>query len=115
MFPVIRTIKGAKNEPYADRFVLHCPNAEHVANNCVVSNLISASTLQRDMNRLWELDQFDILSDAKCSMSDDEDYVLSMWEDRSRFNDGHWHVPIPWNKSGATLSNNYDYANAIID
>ena len=115
-FQPLELLKGNKNEPYAVRtplgYVVHGPNSQHVASNCVVSNLVSASTLQRDVNRLWELDQFDIAPDAKCIMSDDDDYVLSMWEDRSRFNDGHWHVPIPWNKSGATLPNNYDYAKA---
>ena len=74
-FQPLELLKGNKNEPYAVRiplgYVVHGPNSQYVASNCVVSNLVSASTLQRDVNRLWELDQFDIVPDAKCIMSDD--------------------------------------------
>ena len=74
-FQPLELLKGNKNEPYAVRtplgYVVHGPNSQHVVSNCVVSNLVSASTLQRDVNRLWELDQFDIVPDAKCIMLDD--------------------------------------------
>ena len=74
-FQPLELLKGNKNEPYAVRtplgYVVHGPNSQHVASNCVVSNLVYASTLQRDVNRLRQLDQFDIVPDAKCIMSDD--------------------------------------------
>ena len=74
-FQPLELLKGNKNEPYAVRiplgYVVHGPNSQHVASNCVVSNLVSTSTLQRDVNKLRQLDQFDIVPDAKCIMSDD--------------------------------------------
>ena len=74
-FQPLELLKGNKNEPYVVRtplgYVVHGPNSQHVASNCVVSNLVSVSTLQGDVNRLWEVDQFDIVPDAKCILSDD--------------------------------------------
>ena len=74
-FQPLELLKGNKNEPYAVRiplgYVVHGPNSQHVASNCAVSNLVSTSTLQRDVNKLRQLDQFDIVPDAKCIMSDD--------------------------------------------
>ena len=97
-FQPLELLKGNKNESYAVRtplgYVVHGSNSQHVASNCVVSNLVSVSTLQGDVNRLWELDQFDIVPDAKCILSDDgkdnPDDIVSRGTSPDRLHESIW-------------------------
>ena len=97
----LHLIKGNIHDPYAVKtplgYVIHGPNTGHIANHSVVSNLLSASEIENDIHKLWELDQSDILPrDDTISLEDK--HVLSFWERNTKTVDGKWHIPIPWKK-----------------
>ena len=74
-FQPLELLRGNKNEPYAVRtplgIVVHGPSSQHVVSDCVVSNLVSVSTPQSDVNKLCELENLDILQDSQCDLLDE--------------------------------------------
>ena len=113
-FMPIDVYRGSNDEPYAVRTPLgYTINGLHplcCVNQSIVSNFITTSTctIDNDIHRLWELDQCDV-SDG---LSVDDNHVISMWDNKCRFFDGHWEVPIPWKDNVSALLNNYHQAKA---
>ena len=66
-FQPLELLKRNENEPYAVRtplgIVVHGPSSQHVVSNCVVSNLVSVSTPQSDINKLCEIESLDIAAE----------------------------------------------------
>ena len=73
-FQPLDLLKKNKNESYAFQtplgIVVHGPSSQSVVSNRVVSNLVSVSTPQSDVNKLCEVKSLDILPDKKCGLSD---------------------------------------------
>ena len=104
--------KGLKNEPYAVRtplgYVVNGGNGGY--HNSAISHLISTTTIERDISKLWELDQYD--TSPTCGYTQDERRVIDLWDDQSVLVDKHWVIPIPWNDKVPDLHNNYHQAKA---
>ena len=113
-FLPLAVYSGAKDEHYAVKtplgYVIHCPNSTHIVGRSVVSNCVSTTSYQDDVNRFWELDQCDLSTDTGLSV--DDRYVVSFREKYSSFAAGHWQVPIPWKQNDLMLPNNCNQAKA---
>ena len=106
-FVPLEVRKGLKNEPYAVRtplgYVVNGGNGGY--HNSAISHLISTTTIERDISKLWELDQYD--TSPTCGYTQDERRVIDLWDDQSVLVDKHWVIPIPWNDKVPDLHNNY--------
>ena len=105
--------KGKKNEPYAILtplgYALNVINGIDKHHKLFVSHLISMTTIEHDINTLWEIDQCD-LSSSGCSLEDNQ--VLALWDEESVLVDNHWTIPILWKDKTVAKNNNYDQAKA---
>ena len=74
-FQPLELLRGNKNEPYAVQtplgIVVHGPSSQHVVSDCVVSNFVSVSTSQSDVNRPCKLESLEVLPDSQCDLLDD--------------------------------------------
>ncbi|KAG1653031.1 Pro-Pol polyprotein [Nymphon striatum] len=87
--------KGKEGGPYAIKTCLGWSlcgpldvkfNASHVFSNSV--------TLDKQMEFMWKLD--DELLNEERALSMEDQTVVSLWDEKGEFVDGHYVLPIPW-------------------
>ena len=78
----------------------------------VVSNFISARSVDDDVTKLWKLENeglYDI------SWSQEDKSVIDLWDKETTNVDNHYVIPIPWRDRDEALSNNCVVAKSRLD
>jgi transposase InsO family protein len=92
---------GQRGEPIATKtllgWALNGPaRMFHNVNSRVISHFISANLSVNDqIHALWNIENEGICTD-ECSWSNEDRQVIDLWNEKCRFNEGHYELPIPW-------------------
>ena len=108
---------GKPEEPYAVRTRLGwyiCGSVPE--SNCSPSAVVSlcVSSKQNEINTLWEMDQESYKFDERL-ISQEDNYVLQLWEDSIKSINGKYELPIPWKSGRPHLPNNQMMAQKRLD
>jgi len=72
----------------------------------VVGFTKSDIALQQSLQRFWELDSDEKMTDETRGMSVNDKRVIELWQSKLQISDGHYELPIPFSKSPPQLSDN---------
>ena len=109
--------RGKPGEPFAVRTMLGwCLNGkvpvERVTKG-VISNFVSATTVNDDVSLLWQLENEGL---DHISWSREDHAVIKFWyKETVKTGDGHYEIPIPWRDRNEPLPNNFIIAKSRLD
>ena len=66
-------------------------------------NNIGLSSLNDQIEKMWHIE---VDESKNHNLTPNDKKVLEMWDQKSEFKDGHWHVPIPWKDGKPNFENN---------
>ena len=104
--------KGNRGEPFGVQTLfgwsVNGPAMQQRVSKSVITHFITcATTLDDNINKLWEVENEGLVDSVK--MSKDDERVVRLWDENMSIIDGHVQLPIPW-KDGAKLENNHEMA-----
>ena len=110
----VATIPGSKGEPYAVKTLLGWTVSGPISKRAVpqmpASYYISnADPLQERVDRFWALESSGIYDEER-GMSVDDGKVLALWQEKIKFETGHYTLPIPFRNPHPGLPDNRDMA-----
>ena len=62
----------------------------------VISNFICTRSVSSDVNQLWDIESEGLNSEDVEGLSVNDRKVLNLWNTESKFDHGHYVLPIPW-------------------
>ena len=111
----LEVLSAGDDDPYAVRTALgwtvNGPVKAIENNKTAVSNFINAleindDTLSSDVQKLWEMEDYELINSEKRSMSVNDQKVMNHWNDNVEFRDGHYILPIPFKEEDQRFPNN---------
>ena len=104
--------RGKKGDPFAVRTMfgwsLNGPaSIDRSVGKNVINHFIAAESIEKKVERLWELEKNDSIDDV--AWSQDDTKVIQFWDEMIDFKDGHYVLPIPW-KDDVSFPNNFNVA-----
>ena len=103
---------GDGNQPFASRtlygWCLNGPVPAVVTNAVGISNFV-ISSIEKDLEEMWSMDNEGIDTGAR-GMSRDDMGVLQKWNSECVFRNGRFELPIPWKDSSKCCNSNINVA-----
>ena len=114
------TRQGKKGEPFAELTKLGWvikgkSSTGDKLNNSVLSNYVNSfHTCKNDICKLYQLENNDDNGWSQ-GWSQDDQKVISLWEEKSKLVENHYVVPIPWKDPHEAIPNNFGLAKGRLD
>lgn len=112
----IRKHKTNCKAPYAVRTTLgwtvQGPLKASINRAAVVNFVRADADLQKSVERFWNLDSVEAVTNDVKGMSRDDKRAMTMMEDTVQLSDGHYELSIPFKQRPVTLPNNRSLAEA---
>ena len=85
-------------QPYATRpmfgWSLNGPFPGPQSQQSVTANFVNLERLDQQVENLWKLEAHDV--DDNVCLSQEDQFVLALWNREVRHVDGHYELPVPW-------------------
>ena len=103
----LTVVPGSKGEPYAIRSILGWtvsgPVSSNTGRDSYASHYISSGELLQDkVDRFWKLESSGIYDQEKGTSIEDKQ-VMALWDEKVKFTDGHYVLPIPFKSKDCKL------------
>ena len=110
----LTVVPGSKGEPYAIRSILGWtvsgPVSSNTGRDSYASHYISSGELLQDkVDRFWKLESSGIYDQEKGTSIEDKQ-VMALWDEKVKFTDGHYVLPIPFKSKDCKLYDNLHMA-----
>lgn len=105
--------RGKEGEPFAIRTLLGWSVNGPVTSNVkvgksVISNFITTSKLESDIQKLWDIENENASGDDS-GWSQEDKHVIELWDKQVRMVGNHYQLPIPW-RENVEIPNNLPVA-----
>jgi hypothetical protein len=104
--------EGGANEPVAIRTclgwcVMGVAAPDPTSNNSACVNLtLTEEDLSRQVERFWQTESFGVRANLEQPRSVEDQRALQVMDEKTRFIEGHYEVPMLWKNSSCVLPNN---------